>query len=132
MKQILKYILCIFLTVCSVTMSAQAQQHTAFSEDVVFRNGKLYVGDVRLTGANAADYLSASQAKRYVNAYRTETVGGDSGMRWRRIGNGIRGLLGCICGPIPCFQSGDYRDGYHAGGAHAGAVRCGYRLRGRN
>ena len=75
MKQILKYILCIFLTVCSVTMSAQAQQHTAFSEDVVFRNGKLYVGDVRLTAANVADYLSASQAKRYVNAYRTETVG---------------------------------------------------------
>ena len=71
----MRQILCIILVACGIIMSAQAQSRVAFSEDVVFRNGKLYVGDVRLTAANAADYLSASQAKRYVNAYRTETVG---------------------------------------------------------
>lgn len=71
----MRQILCIFFTVCAMIMSAQAQQHMAMSEDVVFRNGKLYAGDVRLTAANAADYLSTSLAKRYVNAYRTETVG---------------------------------------------------------
>lgn len=80
LKQVVRFILCVFLANCGIVWSAQGQQRVASREDVTFQNGKICVSGVPLTPANASDYLSEYQALRYIKAYRTEKTGAVLGL----------------------------------------------------
>lgn len=84
MKQFFKILFCAALVLCAAAWSAQAQRVTG-AEDLTFRNGKLYTGAMALNGLNAADYLSAQQADRYLKARRAENAGA---------------VLGCVGGVV--------------------------------
>lgn len=93
MKLLFKMFLCAALALCVSAWQVQAQR-VAGTEELTFRNGKLYAGAMALDGLNVTDYLSAQQAERYLKARRAENAGAVLGL----VGGGLAVASGIYWG----------------------------------
>lgn len=110
MKRIACILFYVFVALPGVMPAARAQQVSDATE-FLYQNGKLYADGVPLTTVNAAEYLSAPLAERYVKAYRTERIGATLGLT----GVGLFAASGLIFTFAEIKYHSDYTHGMPAG-----------------